>query len=170
MDGLTTIATVNPPTPSPDGTLTYTVTVDPAMLPLGDSSIVAVYNRNGGSYVGETSKDQTLTIVGRTTTTVLTASPISGVYGSPVSFTATILPKAPPAYAGGSVDFYAGGVLVQSLPISIDPDGNPQPVTYTTFGLEAGSMDVVAKYSGDSVSYQGSSSNTVNVAVSKALK
>jgi hypothetical protein len=168
VDGLTTISTVNPPTPSPAGTLTYTVTVDPSMLPLGDSSIVAVYNRNGGSYVGETSKEENLTIVGRATTTVLTASPISGVYGSPVSFTATILPKAPPAYAGGSVEFYAGGVLVQSLPVSFGLDGNPQPVTYTTFGLEAGSMDVVAKYTGDLANYQGSISNTVNVAVSKA--
>ena len=139
------------------------------MLPLGDSSIVAVYNRNGGSYVGETSKDQTLTIVGRTTTTVLTASPASGVvYGSPVQFTATVTPNGPPAYSGGSVEFYAGGVLVQSLPISIDLNGNPQPVTYTTFGLEAGSMNVVAKYTGDLTNYQGSISNTVNVAVSKA--
>jgi len=167
-DGSQTIATVNPPTPSPAGTLTYTVTVDPSMLPLGDNSIVAVYNRNGGSYVTQTSKDETLTLVGRATTTTLSANPVSGVYGSPVEFIATVTPNGPPAYAGGSVEFYAAGTLVQSIPLSWDSSGNPLPVTYTSYGLEAGNLSVVAVYTGDQTNYQGSTSNEVVVDVSKA--
>ena len=167
-DGSQTIATVNPPTPSPAGTLTYTVSVDPSMLPLGDNSIVAVYNRNGGSYVTQTSKDETLTLVGRATTTTLSANPVSGVYGSPVEFIATVTPNGPPAYAGGSVEFYAAGTLVQSIPLSWDSSGNPLPVTYTSYGLEAGNLSVVAVYTGDQTNYQGSTSNEVVVDVSKA--
>lgn len=163
-----TIDTVPAPTPSPAGTLTYTVTVDPSMLPLGDNSVVAVYNRDGGSYVSQTSKDELLTLVGRTTTTMLTASPVSGVYGSPVQFTATITPGGPPAYAGGSVEFYAGGVLVQSLPLSLDPSGNPLPVSYTSYGLEAGSLSVMAVYTGDQTNYQGSTSNELVIDITKA--
>ncbi|MFM8933161.1 MAG: Ig-like domain repeat protein, partial [Gemmataceae bacterium] len=167
-DGSQTIATVNPPTQHPVGTMTYTVTVDPSMLPLGDNSIVAVYNRNGGSYVTQTSKDETLTLVGRATTTTLTANPVSGVYGSPVEFIATVTPNGPPAYAGGSVEFYAAGTLVQSIPLSWDSSGNPLPVTYTSYGLEAGNLSVVAVYTGDLTNYQGSTSNEVVVDVSKA--
>lgn len=167
-DGSLTIATVNPPTPNPAGTMTYTITVDPAMLPLGDNSIVAVYNRNGGSYVSQTSKDETLTLVGRATTTTLTANPVSGVYGSPVQFTATVTPNGPPSYTGGSVEFYAAGTLVQSLPLALDSSGNPLPVTYTSYGLEAGSLSVVAIYTGDLTNYQGSTSNEVVIDVSKA--
>jgi hypothetical protein len=167
-DGSQTIATVNPPAPNPDETMTYTVTVDPSMLPLGDNSIVAVYNRNGGSYVTQTSKDETLTLVGRATTTTLSANPVSGVYGSPVEFIATVTPNGPPAYAGGSVEFYAAGTLVQSIPLSWDSSGNPLPVTYTSYGLEAGNLSVVAVYTGDQTNYQGSTSNEVVVDVSKA--
>jgi hypothetical protein len=167
-DGSLNIATVNPPTPSPAGILTYSVTVDPSMLPLGDNSIVAIYNRNGGSYVSQTSKDQTLTLVGRATTTTLTASPVSGVYGSPVQFTATVTPNGPPPYAGGSVEFYSAGTLVQSIPLAWDSSGNPLPVTYTSYGLEAGSLSVVAVYTGDLTNYQGSTSNEVVIDVSEA--
>jgi len=167
-DGSQTIATVNPPAPNPDETMTYTVTVDPSMLPLGDNSIVAVYNRNGGSYVTQTSKDETLTLVGRATTTTLSANPVSGVYGSPVEFIATVTPNGPPAYAGGSVEFYAAGTLVQSIPLSWDSSGNPLPVTYTSYGLESGNLSVVAVYTGDQTNYQGSTSNEVVVDVSKA--
>ncbi len=164
----TLIGTVTPPAPSPAGTLTYTVTLDPLMLPLGENSIIAQYNRNGGNYVSETSKDEPLVITGVQTTTTLSAVPTTGIYGSPVVFTATITPTGGPAYAGGFLEFYAGATLLQSLPVPLDSNGWPVPVSYTTYGLNAGTLSVTALYTGDTANYLGSTSNAVEVTINPA--
>jgi hypothetical protein len=161
------IFTVSPPTPSPAGTMTYTITLDPAMVPIGESQIVAIYNRDGGQYVSQESLPETLIITGRTTTTTLTASPTSGVYGSPVVFTALVSPGGPPNYAGGSVEFYAGSTLLQTLPLTF-AGSIPQPVQYTTYGLQGGNYSVTARFTGDGENYLPSTSDPISLTISKA--
>ncbi len=161
------IFTVPPPSPSPAGTMTYTVTLDPDMLPIGENQIVAIYNRDGGAYVGQESQPESLIITGRSTSTSLKASPTSGVYGSPVTFTATITPSGPPNYAGGFVEFYAGSTLLQSLPVTF-VQSTPQPVQYTSYGLTGGSYSVTARYTGDGENYLPSISEPVVVVISQA--
>ncbi len=93
---------------------------------------------------------QTLT----STTTTLTSLPNPSVYGSSVTFTATVLPSA----ATGSVTFYDGGTSLGTSSLS---SGTASLQTST---LSVGTHQVSAVYSGDST-YASSTSNTVTQTV-----
>ena len=91
-------------------------------------------------------------------TTTLSASTGTIVYGQTVNLTASVAPAA----ATGTVQFFDGGTLLVSLPVT---NGSVQSVTATN--LVAGVHTFTAMYSGDAV-YSGSTSAAATVTVSKA--
>ncbi|OWK44011.1 putative internalin [Fimbriiglobus ruber] len=139
-----------------DGEATVTVTG----LGAGSHTLTADYESDT-NFLGSTSADVTTTVGQDGTSTGLTASLSSTVYGQAVTFTATVtaddLGGVTP---GGSVDFYDGSTLVGTATLS------GGTATFTTNDLAAGSRFVTAVYDGDA-NFTGSQSNGADVAVAQ---
>lgn len=101
------------------------------------------------------------------TNTILTTDTKVLTYGSDLNLTASILPGAPPAYLGGNIQFLINGVVAGTVDISTDSQGSPLPVNFTAQKPAAGTLTIVARYSGDGSNYLGSSSNNQEVLVNK---
>jgi hypothetical protein len=120
----------------------------------GDGKLdLAVSNGGAGSVsilLGNASAaftGQTYTILAATTptTTTLSAAPASPqIFGTPLTFTATI---SPAGAASGTVQFKAGGVNLGTPQNVTLVDGVPT-ATLTTSALGSGSHDITAVYSG----------------------
>lgn len=95
------------------------------------------------------------------TTTTVTASASSVVFGQSVTFTATVTPTSPSTLTPGSatVTFYGGFAVLGTA--KTDSKG---VATFTTSALAVGNHSISAVYAGDTNSLP-STSNTVNVAV-----
>lgn len=91
------------------------------------------------------------------TTTMLSVSPTSSIYGELVTFTATVLPDS----ATGTVTFYDGGTALGSGTLSSGM------ASYSTSSLSAGSHSITATYNGNS-NFLTSTSNTVSQTVESA--
>jgi hypothetical protein len=98
----------------------------------------------GGNYT-ITFVSADFTITPETTTTSLVSSANPSVFGSSVTFTATVAPSA----ATGTVQFYADGVTLGSVPLS----GGTASVS--TAALTIGTHVITATYSG-SLNFAGS--------------
>jgi hypothetical protein len=90
------------------------------------------------------------------TTTVLTVSPSSLVYGQTATLSArvAVIPPGSGTPNGGSVTFMAGTTVLGSVPVS---NGS---ATLTTTSLPAGLDSVIALYSGDGSTYASSTIGT----------
>lgn len=83
------------------------------------------------------------------TTTTITASPTSPLFGAPVTFTAVVAPSTPnPATPTGTVTFFVDGMAAPVAQQTLSATGT---VSFTATGLGAGSHTVEAEYSGDTV-------------------
>jgi hypothetical protein len=130
-----------------------------AKLPLGSSSITAVYDGDG-NYRGSTSTPLIQVVITRTTTT-LASAPNPSSYGQAIEFTATVNSSdgAPPN--GETVTFMQGSTLLGTGTLSGGVAG------LSTSGLGVGTEAVVATYNGDA-SFGASTSKPVKQVVSKA--
>jgi uncharacterized repeat protein (TIGR03803 family) len=124
----------------------------------GTHSIVAVYTGDN-SFAGSTSPVLTQKIL-QLTTTALTSSNGSSIYGQPVTFKATVTPASGSGETG-TVQFQVDGTPAGG-PVSLD--GNT--ATCITSTLNAGSHSIVAIYSGDG-NFAGSASSTLSQSIAK---
>ena len=106
------------------------------------------------------SETKNLTVDKATSTTALVASPNPSVYGTLVTFTATVTGRGSGVTPTGSVEFYDGTTLLSTQTLSSGV------AVYTTNALIVGSHNIVAKYTGNS-NYLNSDSNAVSQTVTK---
>ncbi|HEV3202381.1 MAG TPA: Ig-like domain repeat protein [Bryobacteraceae bacterium] len=125
-------------------------------LTVGSHSITAAYSGDG-SYNTANSPVLTETVTKAPSSTVLSASTGTSVYGQSVILTTTVTPAA----ATGTVDILDGATVLVTLPVN-----GPIPVLNTST-LAAGTHTLTAVYSGDAT-YAGSTSPASTVTVSKA--
>ena len=141
----------------------YTTTF--GQLPLGTGFVITAeyagdLNFNASS--GSTTQD----VINAASTTSVTSSSPTAVFGQPVTFTATVSPVPPGAGvpSGGTVTFTLGGVTLDVVPV----DANGQ-ASYTTalgdFQLGANQI-ITATFSGDAGF--GGSSGTVSQTINQA--
>lgn len=131
--------------------------LDLTTLGVGPHTITATYNGDANN-IGSTSSAVTQVVASPiATTTTLTSSLSTSYVGTAVTFTANVSPSA----ATGTVTFYAGQTAIGSSPL------NGGQATFTTTTLLAGSLSIVAVYSGDS-QYASSTSAKLSQTVLKA--
>jgi Ca2+-binding RTX toxin-like protein len=122
-------------------------------LAVGGHTITANYSGDG-NFLASTGTLST-TVAQANTTTALSASVASPVYGQAVTFTASVSVTAPGAGAPtGTVAFKDNGQLVDTETLQL-VNGQYQ-ASYTTSGLAVGSHTITAGYSGDG-NFQASS-------------
>ncbi|WP_165252701.1 beta strand repeat-containing protein [Paludisphaera soli] len=108
-------------------------------LGAGDHSITAVYLGNA-NFSGATSAAVSQVVRRAASTTSLTSSPISGRFGDPITFTATVSP----ARTDATVTFFDG---VTAIGVgALDASG---VATFTIANLSAGSHAISARFDGD---------------------
>ena len=95
------------------------------------------------------------------TTTALTSSQSSSVFGQPVAFTATVTPKSGLGTPTGTVDFKDGSALLQTVPLT----GGVASVNISS--LAVGTHIITAVYSGDAT-FDGSL-NSISQQVASVL-
>jgi hypothetical protein len=174
---VTFTATVNPASGSntPTGTVTFTEgattlgtsTLEGGMcdfntssLPLGSDTITATYG--GDVAFNSSSSSVTETVQESATTTTLSASPTSSVYGQSVTLTATVtLDTTSSDTLAGTVDFLSGGTTLGSVSLTSGV------ATLNTSSLPIGTDSITASYEGN-VDFGGSSSSEVPVTVAQA--
>ena len=118
----------------------------------GTQQVTANYE---GDAAHATSVSAAVPLMPQSSTTVLTASPVSSASGSPVTFTATITPTPGGAGTPGTVGFFAGATLLGTGNVT----GNT--ATYTTSSLPGGYSSLTAIYAGNAV-LNGSTSAVLN--------
>jgi len=121
---------------------------------------VTVFNPPPG---GGTSNPVTFTINPASTTTTITSSVPSSVFGQAVTFTATVAAQAPGSGTpSGNVTFFVNGASVAATALN----GSGQ-ATYITSTLPVTSHTIAATYAGSS-NYTGSTSGTLTQTVNPA--
>lgn len=146
-DGATPIGTVNVA-----GGVAELITTT---LSAGAHSLTASYDGDG-KYDVSTSTTLAQNVTQASTTTTLTTSGTPSVFGSPVTFTATLAPNT----AGGTVQFFEGATPLGTSNLT------GGIASLTTSALTAGNHDVQAVYAGDS-NHLGSTSSTVGQLVDR---
>ena len=124
-------------------------------IPAGATTVTAQYNGDA-NYNGSISAGLTQ-VVKAITTTVISANPNPSTYGQTVTLAVTISP----ASATGTVQFFNGAVLLGSATV------NAGVAQLAPNALPAGSLALLAQYSGDAFA-NPSTSNIVNQTVNKA--
>ena len=127
-------------------------------LSLGKHSITATYSGDGGNN-GGVSPVFTQTVGPDTTTTVLTITPATAIYGQTVAFRARV--SAPLGTPTGSVSFTAGATSIGSAPLS-----NGIAVLRNST-LAVGTYKVIATYGGSTS--DGPSSDAAALKISQAV-
>ncbi|MGC8640994.1 MAG: beta strand repeat-containing protein, partial [Isosphaeraceae bacterium] len=170
-----TVAAAAPGSGTPTGTVTFyngstaissaqtlslgKTSITLSNLAVGTYSIKAVYS-GSSNYVGS-SGSINQTVNQASTTTMLTTSLATPVYGQAVTFTATVKAVAPGVgKPTGSVDFWDG--TTDLGPGTLNASGI---ATFTTAALSRGSHKITAVYNGDS-NFSTSTSAAVNESVS----
>jgi Bacterial Ig-like domain (group 3)/FG-GAP-like repeat len=137
------------------GVATFTT----SSLPLGPSSITAVFSGSAG-FATSTSSAVIVNVNAQTvTTTTLVVTPNPAVAGQPVTFTATVTP-APTGAPLGTVSFSNGATLLGSGTVN-----SSGVATFTTSSLPAGVLSLTATFSSNA-GFAGSTSTTQSVTVS----
>ncbi len=137
------------PLSTTDGVTSGSVTTQ---LPPGQFQLSAIYNGDSDSLMSAamftTYVDQN--IAQPTTTTSLTSSPASPVFGAPVTLTATVTPsQTGGANPTGSVRFGLGSSQFALGEVPVVTANGKTTATLTTTALPEGSNTVYAVYSGD---------------------
>jgi hypothetical protein len=127
-------------------------------LPVGTHNLTAVYSE-GSSWGTSTSAPVAVTVTSANTTTAVSPSASSAIYGSPVTFAASVSSAA--GTPSGTVTFYDGAALLGTGTLSNGATG------LTTSALIVGAHSITAVYGGVS-SYATSTSAPVAVNVTKA--
>ncbi len=117
-----------------------------ATLSVGGHSLTAVYS-GSATYTGSTSTALTETVHIGTVTEMLASSNPSVLFGTAVTFTATIYPSSQGFAPTGTIAFYDGNTLLAT--ISLSHVGNSYQATFTISTLSRGSHSISAVYSGD---------------------
>lgn len=168
-----------PKTSSTASSQTFSATVDPRMLPFGVNSVYATYNRAANdTFLPATSTNTTpLTINPIQSTVNLVPVSTTGSYGEVIAFGVTIDPATVPynSSSPGTVTFYSGGNIIASTPsfpnpapVTLNNQGFPNPVSYSTNQLLPGTNKITAVYSGDGLNYSGDTSGEVAIQISQA--
>jgi len=121
-------------------------TLSVSSLSVGTHTVTAQYNGDV-TFGGSTSSGLSQTVNKADTTTTLTSNHNPSNNSQPVTFTATVSPST----ATGTVQFFDGGTLLGSAPLS----GGVASLTTST--LSGGTHSVTASYGGDG-NYNGSAS------------
>jgi len=153
MDGaaMLGVATLN------NGSATFNVT---SPLAVGSHSITAVYSSET-SFSASTSSVGTQIVNRAGTTTALSQSLSSSMYGQAVTFTASVSPVAPGAGSvSGTIKFLDGATTLGTATLS----GGTASASFT---LAAGSHSITASYAGNA-SFSSSVSTAVTQSVSPA--
>ncbi len=147
LSGTTPIGSVSV---GPNGTASLTTT----SLPVGTSTITAIYAGSGGN-LNSTSPSLTQSVVPYTTVTTLASGPNPSTFGQPITFTATVVAAGAPVTAGtvtfrrgkqflGTVAFGASGTA--SLTISALPVGKSSiQAVFSGTANDLGSVSPVLK-------------------------
>jgi Bacterial Ig-like domain (group 3)/FG-GAP-like repeat len=136
------------------GVATFTT----SSLPLGPSSITAVFSGSAG-FATSTSSAVIVQVNAQTvTTTTLVVAPNPATVGQAVTFTATVTP-APTGTPLGTVNFFNGGTLLGSGTVN-----SSGVATFTTSSLPAGLLSLTATFSSNA-GFAGSSSSAQSVTV-----
>jgi hypothetical protein len=154
-----TITVSSPGSGSPTGQVTFldhgaaigtgtlsgsTATFSTSSLAVGKHSISVSYGGDG-NFKGSTSSSITQTINQASTTTTVVSSLNPSVVGQPVTFTATVVAKAPGSgMPTGSVTFKNGSTTLGTVPL----DGTGH-ASFTTSSLSIGNHSITAVYGGD---------------------
>jgi hypothetical protein len=141
------------------GVISLPMTGTAVAQPVGDAPFPAVHTGIGyGSFVL-----LPVTTNQAGTTTALTSSLSSSVYGQSVTFTATVSPVAPGGGTPtGTVEFFDGTTELDTETLD-----NTGTATFTTTALVAGSHAITVQYLGDS-NFSGSTSLAVTQTVNQA--
>jgi Big-like domain-containing protein/VCBS repeat protein len=127
-------------------------------LPLGPSSLTAVFSGSAG-FATSTSPAVIVTVSAQTvTTTTLVVAPNPATAGQAVTFTATVTP-APTGTPAGMVSFHEGITLLGSATVN-----SSGVATFTTSSLPTRTAGFIASYLGNA-GFAGSSSSVVSVTV-----
>lgn len=174
---VTLTATVTGSSGTPSGTVTFTVdgnpfgsaalsstgtaTLQTSSLSVGSHSITASYAGNA-DFTASASSIMVLSVSQATTTTTLSNSPATVVFGQPATLTATVAPVAPGAGTPtGQVTFLDGTNLLGTATLS------GGTATYSLSSVGAGNHSFNASYSGDN-NFAGSSAPTYPLTIGKA--
>jgi hypothetical protein len=153
-DGATVLGTV-----SVDGSGSAALTV--STLAVGKHSLTASFSDPAGNFAASGSPKAASLIVSKAnTTTALTATTNSPVFGQSVTFTATVTPVAPSgATPMGSVTFKDGSTVLKTVTLS---GGS---ASFTTSKLAVGNHSITVAYNGNA-DFLTSSSTANSVTVS----
>jgi hypothetical protein len=130
-------------------------------LPIGSDGLQAVYNGNSTQGLS-TSAVTNVTVLGPlvdTASSIASESPTSQA-GNSTSFTVSVIGNSGTATPTGTVRFVANGKDLGTVTLT------GSTATFATKGLPGGSDAVQAVYSGDAT-YQGSSSNVIQITVNR---
>jgi serine protease len=142
---------------------TRTAQCSTSALAVGSRSIVATYGGDAGN-AGSVSSPLTQTVNKANSTTGIASSANPSVYGTTVTFTATVSAVTPT----GTVAFAAdGGTISGCGAVSLTGTGNVRTAQCSTSALAAGARNIVATYAGDA-NNNGSASSTLPQTVNKA--
>lgn len=144
-----------------DGSASSAVLTTGGPIALGDHTVVAAYS-GAGNFGPSTSAPATFRVREPLppTTTVISATPGSAVFGQPVELSADV--SAASGQPTGTVTFSSGGTTFG--PVTIDAAGHASLVVDS---LPVGSHSLVATYSGDDA-FSASVSSPTGVVVAKA--
>jgi len=174
---VTLTATVSAASGTPTGTVTLSVdgsalgslalsstgtaTVEISSLSVGNHSITASYA--GNSDFSTSASSTSVLVVGQaSTTTTLSNSQATAIFGQPATLTATVAPVAPGAgRPTGSVTFLDGANALGTVALG------GGTAAYSLSSVGAGTHSFNASYSGD-VNFAGSSAPTYPVTIGKA--
>lgn len=140
-------------------------TCSTSALPLGDSSITAVYGTDA-NFAASTSTPVVQTVGKAATTSAIGSNDATTAWHESVTFTATISPVTPATVApnGGTVSFNVGGAAIAGCATRAVATGT---ATCSTSDLPVGASSVTAVFSGDT-SYLTSTSSAMTHTVSPA--
>jgi hypothetical protein len=127
----------------------------------GTHNIAATYTPTGP--FGASSATCSEVVNALPTTSVLTVTPVTSTYGSPVKLTATVSPATPPGPSTptGVVTFYDGNSAIGTVTLA------GGVATLATSSLPGGSYNLSCMYGGSSI-YAASNCNSVPVTVNAA--
>jgi hypothetical protein len=153
----------SPATGHPDGTIKFVVDggddvvyvdmVDGAAdatltgLAVGSHTVTAQYLSGDPNFFTSTSEELTQQVNKAATSTVVTSSSPTSVFGEPVTFTATVSPVAPGAGSpSGMVSFTDGSTILGTVPVDSSTD---EQASITVSSLSVAQHAIVATYTGD---------------------
>jgi hypothetical protein len=132
-------------------------------LAVATHSITAVYTPTNANFATSTSKALSQTIGAAATSTVLTSSAATAVWGQSVTFTATVSATAPGSGTPtGSISFYDGATLLKQVTLT----GGVAQAAIST--LAVGTHSIKAVYSPANANFTTSTSAALTETINKA--